>query len=96
MKTYTVTDNGIEVSILAPGVKMENIDINVYDNNRLTVFIPENKFYYHQKYAEKLHETWDVGNATASLEDGILTITIPYAESKKPKRIAIKELKALE
>jgi HSP20 family molecular chaperone IbpA len=96
MKKYTVTDNGIEVSILAPGVKMENIDINAYDDNRLTVFLPENKFYYQRKYAEKFSDMLDVGNSTASLEDGILTINIPYAESKKPRRIAIKELKALE
>ncbi len=96
MKKYTVTDNGIEVSILAPGVKMENIDINAYDNNRLTVSIQENKFFQEQRYSEKFSEMLDVGNSIASLEDGILTINIPYAESKKPRRIAIKELKALE
>lgn len=80
-----------------PGMKREDIDISVQDN-QVSIFCErkeENKRYIfaERKYGKfsrsvKLPDT--TGEITANLKDGILTLTIEKSEKVKPKKIEVK------
>ena len=86
--SYQITDEGAEIKILAPQVKLEDVAITT-SANQLTVEIPENDFTGKVKYVENFSSLLELSESKANLKDGVLTINIPYAESKKPKRIDI-------
>lgn len=86
--SYLVNEEGADINILAPGVKMEDIEITTQCNT-LTVKIPDNPFTGKVNYVQDFSPLLDLQESKASLKEGILKLTIPYAESKKPKRIAI-------
>ena len=83
-----------------PGVDKEGLEINL-DNGILTingdVKLPgrgqslQREFantHYHRQF--KLSEHIDAEKTSAELVNGVLTLTIPKAESAKPKRIEIR------
>jgi HSP20 family molecular chaperone IbpA len=99
MRTYyraNVTDDGVELKFIAPETKLEDIEINHYEHqNGLSIFIPANTFCGAVEYTERLSDLLNVSETKATLSEGVLTVNIPYNESKKPKRIEIKKLKEL-
>lgn len=86
--TISVTDNGVNFKILAPGSSIEDIEINAY-SSKLTVYIPPNEFFGAVNLERLFSDLLDVPNTTAELDKGVLILTIPYNEATKPKRIAI-------
>ncbi len=96
-------DNNYVINVSLPGVKKENILIDVENNNLiLTAERNENndlKYNYKRTFFGKYEEIFtlskdvDKDNITASLSDGILIITIPKKDFEKEnnkKRIEIK------
>ncbi len=83
-----------------PGVDKQGLDINLekgvltingevkMENRGKTVLREFSPSCYYRQF--KLSEHIDAEKTTAELENGVLTLKIPKAESAKPKKIAIK------
>ena len=94
-------DGKILVRLEMPGVAKENLDINV-DNNQLEIYgkreepeiegkyvIRERRYGdYYQVYT--IDDTIDREKIEASLENGLLTVTLHLKEAEKPKKINVK------
>jgi HSP20 family protein len=91
-------DDAYVLSALVPGLKAENLNIQVLEN----VVSIEGE--YHSEEAEYLLNELPCGNfrralrmpaeiqadkVEAKITDGVLTLSLPKAESAKPKRINI-------
>jgi HSP20 family protein len=103
------TSEEVIVKATLPGVKPEDLDINI-TGNALTIKgetkeeheIKEGKYYrkecYYGDFVSSL--TMPSGlktdKAEASLENGLLTLTIPKAEEIKPKAIKVKSKQLAE
>ena len=97
------TDSEVVVKTALPGLKPEEVDITFTDG---TVNIKgetkadnkvrrEDCFYQEHRYGAfsrhvSLPSGLDTGKAEASLESGILTLTIPKFEQAKPKSVKVK------
>ena len=81
-------DGGFEITLYAPGLDLDQIEINAY-SSKLTVFIPANDLFEEYTVERTFTEIWDVPNTKATLDRGVLVITVPFHETKKPKRIDI-------
>jgi HSP20 family protein len=97
------TEQGYQVSVLLPGVKAEDLDLTV-QQNQLSI-----KGQYTSSFAEGKQVNWlvqeigsgsfertitfpkpvDADHIETSYEDGILAITVPFSEVSRPKRISI-------
>ncbi len=84
-----------------PGVSPENVSIDIRDNLlslRGTVEIEESKERAHfQEYGVgdfyrqfSLGRTIDQSRIEASMRNGVLTLTLPKADSLKPRKISVK------
>jgi len=103
------TDDAMVVKGSLPGVKPENVDITITDN---TLSIKgeteeENKLkedsyvireHRHGAFSRTvaLPNGLDTVKAEASFDNGVLILTIPKSEDKKPKQIKIKAKGALK
>jgi HSP20 family protein len=97
--------DNLYLEALIPGVDAKSLDINL--TGRSLSISGERKFDKlegahwqrqergHGKFIRTLELPLDVetGNIGAEYVDGVLRVTLPKAESAKPKRIAIKPLK---
>ena len=99
-----VTENaeGYMLKVSVPGIKPEELDINV-ENNVLTIRAErkaeENKdgdtIHWQERYYGKLERSLalpvevDANKAEAKLEHGVLTLSLPKAEAVKPKAIKV-------
>lgn len=96
---YENNDN-VEVVVLAPGVKGENINLQLIDN-RLTIEAEKNIDYMVFPYIRKernfgsfkktvvLPYRVDPNKIEANMKEGILTVKLIRAEETKPKKIEI-------
>ncbi len=95
-------EDSLLVSAEMPGVQVDDIDVSV-DGKTLTISgervsdeLPEGA-HYHRKERRfgdfsrtiKLPIAVNSDEVKASFNDGVLSITLPGAESEKPKKIAI-------
>ena len=76
------TDKEIKVIVEMPGVKKENIKLNVHDNNVEIKSDDPNRKYH--KIIEVPREI-DIDSAKSSYNNGILEITFKKKEQQKPK-----------
>ena len=79
----TTTDNDVKVVVEIPGVRKENIKINVYDNSlEITSTGTEER-----KYREviEIPPEADIETATSTYKNGILEIVFKKKEQSKPK-----------
>lgn len=96
------TENEVLVKADLPGIKMEDIDVSI-DEDQL-VIKGERKFEKEEKEKDYLrversygsfYRSFDIGvpikadEVKAHYSDGVLEITIPKAEVKKPKKVEI-------
>ncbi len=98
------TKDAIHIEVEAPGMKEEDIKINL-ENNTLTIFgerkferKEEGKNYYRMERSYGsfsrsflLPENVDVEKIQAKYKDGLLTIVIPKKPESKPKEIPIQK-----
>ena len=94
------TDDGYTVRAEMPGVNKSSLEITV-DNGELTlighrqsepeagepVYREIRPVDYRRVY--ELDPTIDTTKITARIEDGVLTVTLPKAESVKPRKITV-------
>ena len=92
----------IVVNASLPGVKPEDIDLTIEDNV-LTLkaerqaehreedsrYLIQERSYGRYYRALRLPDTVDVNKVKSSYEGGVLTISLPKAEEKKPKQIKV-------
>lgn len=95
------TDEAIHAELEIPGVKSDQIDISVAGNElSLHVERPETEqqgLTYHRRERAvgaftrvlRLPTDVDPGGVQAELNNGVLTITLPKAESAKPRKINV-------
>ncbi len=98
------TDRAFEVKVDLPGIKAEDVDVQV-DNNTLTIRghreeeIEEHgegkEFHRVERYAGSfarsvvLPNSINEAEAVAEFKDGVLKIVIPKTEDAKPRKISI-------
>jgi HSP20 family protein len=81
-------------SFEVPGVKKENVKLDL-NNRLLTVNVEkttkrgENESSYTLTRSITVPDSVSVENIAAKLEDGILTVTLPKAEERKPRSITV-------
>ncbi|WP_116131226.1 Hsp20/alpha crystallin family protein [Tropicimonas sp. IMCC34043] len=96
------TDDGVSLMLEMPGVGADDLDISL-ERRVLTIrgtvriFRPENVELAHLEYGEgdyerafTLSEDLDPERIEAELRNGVLTLSLPRAEQKLPKKIAVK------
>ena len=97
------TEQGYLIHVLVPGVKAEDLDLTVQQNTltikgQYTPLIEEGKQvnWLVQEIASGSFERTitfpkpvDADHIETSYEQGILTITVPFSEVSRPKRISI-------
>ena len=96
-------DEGLVVSAEMPGVKTDDLDINV-QRDSLTISgiigseeLPEDARYHRKERGSgqfsrtiQMPFSVDPDEVEASFKQGVLTIRLPRVEAEKPKKIAIK------
>jgi HSP20 family protein len=96
-------EESVLVTAELPGIQGKDLDINVLGEN-LTISgsrpqdeVPEEAQYHRRERGSgkfnrsiQLPYLVDVKKVNATFKDGILSITLPRAESDKPKRIMVK------
>lgn len=94
-------EHGFRILADIPGVKPGDVTIN-FQNGALTITgkvaprQPEKTRYLFREYGVAdyyrhfdVGESVDVDKITASYSDGVLTVTLPKAESAKPRKISV-------
>jgi HSP20 family protein len=92
-------DDAYVLSALVPGLKPEDVNIQVLDDvlriegeykadeqNYLVRELPSGSF----TRTLRLPSVIDADHVEAKIADGVLTLTLPKAESARPKRISVK------
>ena len=96
-----VTDHEIVVQAALPGVAPENVNVSIEaETLTLSATLPERIANVKYIFAEQPHAKVfrrlalnvpvDVEKAEASFENGLLTLTLPKAETARPKSITVK------
>ncbi len=96
------TETSTLISADLPGVKKEEISINVEENTLILsgerkdeLEVDKDKYYRKERYFGKFKREFSLPASinhekiNADFKDGVLTIEIPKPEEKKPKSIAI-------
>ncbi|MBN2804933.1 MAG: Hsp20/alpha crystallin family protein [Deltaproteobacteria bacterium] len=94
------TENSITLLADLPGVKKENLDINVEDKQLTITGLVETGLIGNEIEKEygiggftrsfKLGDSIDLSKISASLEDGVLTLLLPKAEKLKARKIEVR------
>jgi HSP20 family protein len=97
------TDEEVVVKTAAPGVKPEDIDVNITGDVLIikgetkteekveeASYIRQERRYGAFSRSLALPSTVVADKATAEFENGVLTLTLPKAEEVKPKTIKVK------
>ena len=96
-------DNNFYVRAELPGVNVDSLDISVVEGRlqirgERKIEVEEQKTSYHRREREAgffrrtiaLPARVDPGKVSASMKNGVLTITLPKSEEAKPKKITVK------
>ncbi len=99
------TGDGLQIEIAAVGLKKTDINIQIEDGSVLKIAhkkesvegaIEESNNYLHRGIARrafsfgwKVSSKFDLADLSAKLEDGLLSILIPFSAKAEPKKIEI-------
>lgn len=97
------TEDGFTLHVELPGVPADNVDVSIEEN---VLTISGTRDFYAEKNADefrrverrfgtfhravRLPDRVDPDGIAAAFKDGLLTVTVPKAESAKPRRIEVK------
>jgi len=95
------TDNGLHFEIACTGLSKEDVNINIEgdilrikyeknDDDEVINFIHKGIARRSFNLGYKVSSRFDLQNADAQMNNGLLKISIPFAEQAKPKALAIK------
>lgn len=98
-------ENSVLVTAELPGIQGKDIDINVLGEN-LTISgdrphdeVPQDAQFHRRersfgKFSRSIQLPFvvDIKKVNATFKDGVLSVTLPRAESDKPKKIAVKSV----
>jgi HSP20 family protein len=97
------TKHGLHFEVACTGLSKEDVDLNIEGDilkisyQRFEKKEYEDRTYIHQGVAKrsfnlgyKIASKFDLSQAEAMMENGLLAIRIPYAEEAKPKTLKIK------
>ena len=83
-------ENGVIITMNVPGYNDKLIDVSV-SGDRLTI---EGKAHTGStkgfNHAFTINDNLDADGIEASVVDGVLTVSVPYAEKVKPRKIKVK------
>lgn len=96
------TDEAFTLHVELPGVNADDVDLSIEDN---VLSVAGQRDFYNDKSAEgfrrverrfgrfhraiRLPDRVDADKISAQYRDGLLTVTVPKAESAKPRRIKV-------
>jgi len=99
------TDESVVVEAQVPGIKEENIEVNIegnvltinacqeeseeQKNKKKTIYKSSRQTSFN--YSTNLPRIVDSSKAQAEVEEGVIKITIPKTEADKPKKIEVKK-----
>ena len=84
-------NHGYEVHMVVPGVSKDDVSVDI-ENNLMTVSYNQRKEQDSPFAVKSFSRSWklprsaDIGNITASSENGILTINVPNREDSKSEK----------
>ena len=103
LMNITEDKNNFYLRAELPGIKASDVDISITGNSisisgTRTIATEGEKVKYHRREREagsfrrmlKLPAEIDTGKVEAKSSDGVLTVVLPKAESKKPRQITVK------
>lgn len=97
----TETETGYALTVFLPGVAKADLEVSDEEGNlriagKRSTPRPEKATVLHREISDYGYElvlahdgTVDAGRITAELKDGVLALTLPKAESAKPRKIAV-------
>ena len=96
------TDDGFTLHVELPGVPADNVDVSIEEN---VLTVSGSRDFYAEKDANafrrverrfgtfhravRLPDRVDPAGIKAAFKDGLLTVSVPKAESAKPRRIEV-------
>ena len=83
-------DDGVTLTMDVPGYNKKLIDISV-DGDSLIIEGKSNSGNpdgFHRKFT--MNDSFDIEGIKASVVDGVLTLSLPYLEEVKPKKVKVK------
>ena len=93
-----ITDDTLQIGLLVPGHSAETLTLD-YDSDKIRVKSKANETTpskIDSELVQKIDETlsigkdWDGAKAEATITNGVLYISIPKFEERKPKKLSIK------
>lgn len=96
------TDNGLHFEVACTGLHKEDVEVHIEGDTLIIRYDkghPEHKerSYIHKGIAKRsfslgyrIASKFDLSKAEAEMENGLLTVSIPFAEEAKPKALQIK------
>ena len=82
----THNDDGATIKLKVPGFNKKSIDISV-DSEHLTIEGKTDGDSFTKRYA--IDNKFDFDSIDAKVEDGLLTLTLPYKAEVKPRKIKV-------
>jgi HSP20 family protein len=85
------TDDGWRIRVALPGIAPEHVEVNVADRTLHVRAVEQDQERAFTRYEQRLSvpDTVDAEQISATLEHGLLDITLPLKATLKPRRIAI-------
>ena len=83
-------DDGVTLTINVPGYNKKLIDVSVTDKNLIIEGQPNSGDTEGFKYNFTIGDTLNAEGIEATVVDGVLTVSVPYVEEVKPRKIDVK------
>ena len=85
-KEITHDDDGATIKLKVPGFNKKSIDISV-DSEHLTIEGKTDDDSFTKRYS--IDSKFDFDSIDAKVDDGLLTLTLPYKAEVKPRKIKV-------
>ena len=85
-KEITHDDDGATIKLKVPGFNKKSIDISV-DSEHLTIEGKTDDDSFTKRYT--IDNKFDFDSIDAKVNDGLLTLTLPYKSEVKPRKIKV-------